>query len=454
MRMAGFLAGGERSAGLPVREQPMLFGTLAFLVLVLLGPFMTFTNAGGDSGEGNLIRQALYLLLLAVLLVSARPLADPQRVLVVPIPILAALAWCWISLAWAIDPNIAVRRLGLTSMVIWSVFIAVRNLSFQQVATLIRIVLVATLVANFVAVFAFPQQGIHQFNMMEDKKLIGDWCGILMHKNLAGAVCAITILAFAFDAKNVPWPIRVAVIAASAVFLAFSQSKTSAAMVGGALLVGFLFDRYRSRYRSIAIVAVFVICVAACVLVFVYQDPLKGNFTNPKGFTGRIQIWNMLAAYAEDHWYSGAGFGSFWSIGGESPVYEYGKDWVTALSSGHCGYVDVLVTTGIVGLVLIVFAMIVWPSIRLLSQPPQSTLFGAMPFSILFFCAGHNATESSIFDRDVIVNVFMLLSVALIERVVERRDSARNPLSAMRSRRSEPAPAPAVAGGELWEHLR
>jgi hypothetical protein len=34
----------------------------------------------------------------------------------------------------------------------------------------------------------------------------------------------------------------------------------------------------------------------------------------------------------------------------------------------------------------------------------------------IWFCIGHNLTESSLFDRDATVHVFLMLSIALLRR--------------------------------------
>ena len=84
-------------------------------------------------------------------------------------PILVALAWCWLSLSWAIEPLVALRRVLLLSIVIWSVFLMVQRLGYRSTLTLVRGALVVLLVANFVAVFLFPQTGVHQIDPL------GDW---------------------------------------------------------------------------------------------------------------------------------------------------------------------------------------------------------------------------------------------------------------------------------------
>ncbi|MFN3786038.1 MAG: O-antigen ligase family protein, partial [Thiothrix sp.] len=253
-----------------------------------------------------------------------------------------------------------------------------------------------------------------------DKKLAGDWRGIMMSKNIAGAVCSVTIIYFLFGPGKLPHWIRWPVVIAAAVFLFFSQSKTSGVMVVGAIIIALLYANFKSRYRGIAIAIVFLLFMAAAVLVTIYANPIRSLANDPTAFTGRMQIWTMLLRYAADSNYMGAGFGAFWSTA-NSPVYSYATNWVARIHAGHSGYLDLLVTVGAVGVVLVVISVIIAPAFNLLRLPFGAAQDGALPLAVLFFGAGHNATETSMFDRDTIVNVFMLIAVAMIAKLLTSR---------------------------------
>lgn len=390
----------------------MCLGTV--LALAILGPVMSH-KAAPFSGEGSPLRQVFYLATLATAVWALRPIERPDRLAQVPTTMVLAVAYCWISLAWAIEPGIAVRRLMLATILIWIIFILVAELGYRTTITITRMVLVGTLVANFATVLLLPQIGIHQTNDLGDVALIGAWRGIMMQKNFAGVTCAATILMFMFDARAISLTARGAVIVASALFLAMSQSKTSAGLTLVATVAGLAYLRYDPRYRALLVPLLLVVAVAAALLSIHYADTVRMSLENPQALTGRAQIWPVLVAYAQDHWLLGSGYGSFWNIGlREGPVYEYGTGWVTDLGNGHNGYLDILVQVGVPGLVLVVFAAMLHPLARLLTNIAVPRARGAMLFALLVFCAGHNGTESSLFDRDMLVQVFLMLTVALI----------------------------------------
>lgn len=440
---------------LPVRNQLLVFSFVAFFVMVLLTPALTFTG-GNQAGEGSVLRQLFYVVALVLLVAAVRPFSDPARLLVIPWPIVLALAWCALSLLWSVDIAVGARRLVLTVAVMWSVFLGVRYIPYEQTVLLVRAMLLATLIASVVAVYAFPEFGIHQADDELDKKLVGDWRGIITNKNIMGAVCALTVLFFLFGGGKMPVWIRWPTIAGACVFLFFTQSKTSGIMLAGTVVIGWLYGAFRSRYRAAVIVLLFILFIAAVVFLTIYDwrsESFSRDLTDPTAFTGRVAIWRTLLQYAADSNYWGAGFGSFWFTA-DSPIFGYAANWVTRVATGHSGYIDLLITISPIGVVLVVFAMLIWPVQRLLRFPVEDASEGALPMAILFFGAGHNVTETSMFDRDMLMNVFMLLAIALIVRIGVDRASRSTRRVSSRRRSSALASGGADEHEGLLEHLR
>ncbi len=399
-----------------VRKELLVFGTFSLLLLVLLGPWLAIgldSDPTAGTGQGSALRQGLYLVLAGVMLFAMKPLENYKRLLAIPGFLLLGLAWCWLSLTWAIEPAIAVRRLFLTTLIMWMLFASMRQLKFEEVVLMLRIVLVIILLCNYAAVFLLPEYGVHTGNEFDEFSLIGDWRGILQHKNLAGAACAITMIFFTFDRGKMPRWVQIGVLLAAAIFLYMSNSKTSFGLGVAALSLGALFLRYDRKYRNVLMILVCLGAVAAILLEAIYQNPLAGQFSDPKAFTGRVEIWNALMRFALDHPLLGAGYGSFWNIGPESPIYAYASGEITEVPNGHNGYLDILVQLGFPGLLLIVAVAVVVPVRRLLSSPITSGQKGALLMALFLFCIGHNATESSLFDRDMLVWVMLMIAMAL-----------------------------------------
>lgn len=403
----------SKTSEAPVKVGALVVAFCALLTLTLLGPLMTYESEG-VSGGGQLVRQLGYIAIALLAAYSVRATKVWRRLAVVPVPIIIAIVWCWLSVTWAFDPRISVRRVILLTMVLWSCFVIVRQLGYRSTIFLVRSSLVILLIANLIAVFYYPSIAIHNFDPLGEDSLKGDWRGIMGHKNMAGLVTALTVLLFTFDRNEMPRLVQLAVIGVASYFLWFTSSRTSVAVCGAALLIGFLYSWYRFKYRPLAIGAVVILTLVGAIVQNVYSDPFLRTLNDPAAFTGRTVIWAAMWNFYRNFPFFGAGYGSFWNIGPASPINQYGSDWLLNVYEGHNGYLDLLVTIGPVGLGLVVFAAIIMPIVRLMNWRQNRAQAGALLMSVMVFAIGHNATESSLFDRDSIGQVFLMINLALI----------------------------------------
>jgi len=416
----------------PVRRPVAMAAMVGLLTLALFSPAMT-TLGDTESGAGNVLRQVGYALVFGLAVFAMRPVKHPERLAVVPWPFWPALAWCWLSLAWALDPDVAVRRLVLTTIIIWSVFAIIRQMGVDRTLLFVRVGLVAMLIVNFVTVLAFPSIGLHDATS-GDPLLVGQWRGLMGHKNQAGLLCALTILFFAYDRRKLPYALLAGVILFSAVFLWFSASKTSLGLVFVAAIVGFGFAYTKTHYVTRNAMSpttrnLIMIMIALLLLPMIHfgvqSDWFLNYIADPSGLTGRTQIWSAMMRYYLNNPVFSAGYGSFWNIGNASPVLTFGKGWVKTVAEGHNGYLDLLVTIGLPGLVLVLMAAFVFPAHRLLVTMRLSKATDALVAAVLVFCFMHNFTESSLFDRDTLGQVFLLIALGMLwtgEEQSERSD--------------------------------
>jgi len=396
---------------------------IAFLTLILVGdaPLQEWVMSA-QIGQGDLINQALYIGIFATLLLSGAPRFTLRQLLPLPLSLMLLLAYCLVTVSWAIDPMISVRRLILTGLVIWVVFRCVADLGYDRTLLIMRYLLIALLILNFAAVL-FSPLGVQPYKL-EEPALAGNWRGIMRHKNLAGVVCVGLILLEMFDVRRFPRGISWAAIAGALVFLYFSQSKTSAVVLVFAVASGWLVRPYNANYRGLLVVSLLVAVGFALQLSSVYLPAPTKLLDDPTGLTGRGAIWVYLIDYASDHPWSGAGFGSFWQIGKASPIVGMTRDWVATAPHGHNGYLDLLVTIGVPGLTTAVLVLVVWPLTRLMLSLSISKARRALLFAMLVFCIGHNLSESSMLNGASVVEVFLIMTIALIHRLADRGGNA------------------------------
>lgn len=399
---------------------------VAFLLLVLIGP-TPFTELVMQTGEsqGDIWRQVGISVLFAGLSVVAfgRGFGLPRSV---PMTLVVTLCWCLLSVGWAVDPFIAIRRLALTAMVVWIVCRCISDLGAARALDLLKYTLVFLLLVNFLVVVG-TDYGVHPAAFAEDESVIGDWRGILPHKNLAGATCAITILLFLFQPRQSPRWLTVLVLGASAFFLAMTDSKTSQGVLVLAAAAGFLAGRIDPRNRSLLAIIALVLVAALVQVIVLYAGVLEQTINDPGALTGRAQIWPLLVEYIGAHPLGGSGYGSFWQIGPASPIWELTGGWIAQYAShGHNGFLDLAVTLGIPGMIMAVIALLLWPAVRLMTSISITPRARGLLMALLAFCAGHNMTESSLLDRAAVVEVILIATVAMIYDLSRRSDGEHN----------------------------
>lgn len=416
----------ERSASIVLHRRPSppsvpiaSMTMYALLALMVAGPYLTLKTLP-YTGEGSVLRQLAFSGVYIAAMTAARVAANPSRLFPLPMSLGLTLLWFWLSLIWAIDPDIAIRRLLLTTMIVLTVFSMVDILGYARTILIFREMMIVILVANFLSVILLPSVGIHQQLDVEgfglDPELIGNWKGLLTQKNFAGAICALTIIVFLFDARSIKTWIRWAVIIASAFFLFKTHAKTSLGMIFLAIGTGWVFQAYNPKFRPLLLPALLGALLVIVGLAIAFWSDVEAVFSRPDAFTGRVHIWSTLIAYWKDHWLLGSGYGSFWNIGGNrTPIFHYVKetDWVALVAIGHNGYVDLLAQTGLPGLVLVILSTVIIPFANLASPRIPGSQRGLLA-SFLIFCVGHNLTETSVLDRDSIVGILMMFTIALI----------------------------------------
>jgi O-antigen ligase len=95
---------------------------------------------------------------------------------------------------------------------------------------------------------------------------------------------------------------------------------------------------------------------------------------------------------------------------------------VAQITSGHNGFLDLVVQIGLPGLLLALCAVIVAPMRVLLTDAGLDRSRRSLLTALVVFGVGHNLTESSLFDRDAAVHVFLMLAIALL--AVETRSAS------------------------------
>jgi O-antigen ligase len=389
---------------------------LLLLIFVSLQPFAvrdtvnTAVGAGAAESAGSVLRQASYLLTFAILLSCAAMKRGVQAAHAVPVIFAILLIWCATTALWAAEPSVSFRRAILEIVVVLSVLLGVDAVGPERSLKLFAYVLTAILVVNWISI-PLVTQAIHQPGDVEPE-IVGDWRGMFFHKNIAGAVCAISVLVFLYYAiTEKKWLLYGTLTAAALGFLVMTRSKSSLGLLPVALAAAGIYRLAwrRDIDRIIVTLVAAVLAIGLAVLFFANYDFLVRIFSDPQEFTGRTEIWWGEIAFIRDHPLVGSGFGTFADTGALSPIHQYVGGWVDQAAQGHNGYLELAVTTGLIGFVLGMAALVLAPLRIFWARGDMEPWLKSMLFGFFVFFVLHNFMESDFLASDGIVWTAYLL---------------------------------------------
>lgn len=391
---------------------------LLFLVFVGFSPFspppLVPASAAAVS-HGDVARQIGYLGIAAMVGIAAFQRFGVGALRALPLTMAVLLAWCLASAYWSSQPELVLRRAGLEVVLVISLLLSAQTVGATRAFLLWRWLMAAVLLVNFLSIpmIAVARHGIGEI----DPGLIGNWRGLYGHKNIAGAACAITAILFLFTSNGWRNWIGIIIAAAACFFLAMTHSRSSAGFLVIALAAGLL---YRLSWRdglsrAILVTAGALLAAALAALALLDAGQIARMLEDPDEFTGRAAIWAAQLRYIADHPFLGAGFGTLTETYSLSPLKNYaGSAWVTAVSHGHSGYLEIFVTIGGIGFVLALMALLLAPARRLWALDLQDDGFRPMLFSLFVFAVLHNVMESDFLESDSIVWGALLLVIAAL----------------------------------------
>ena len=394
----------------------------AFLLLIFVGlePFAVrdatvLTGAQAATGAGDGLRQFAFASIFGLIVFASMREKGYRAFAAVP-PVLAVLLlWCLISSVWSPEPGISLRRAALESVIVLSAMMSASALGRARSFEILGLVLAGVLVVNWCSIPVI-HQAVHLPGDPEPQ-LVGDWRGLYFHKNIAGAVAAISAIVFFFAAWDRQRWINVALCLGAIGFAIMTRSKSSLALLPVALAFGAIYRIawHSTLDRLIVTVLVAIAAVAAAAFLFIDQTAIARLFSDPTEFTGRAEIWQAELSFIRDHPWLGFGFGSFADTGSLSPLHDYvGGDWVNGVAHGHNAYLQLFVTIGGVGFGLALVGLVLLPLIAFVRENSGRVAEMAMPFAIFVFVVLHNLLETDFLEGDGPAWVAFLIALAAL----------------------------------------
>jgi O-antigen ligase len=133
----------------------------------------------------------------------------------------------------------------------------------------------------------------------------------------------------------------------------------------------------------------------------------RGNVQATENLTGRVPLWQALVEQVWQHPWLGAGFAAFWS---PTHISELASTAVSGRASAHNGYLEELLNTGVVGLIILL-AFCLGTLTLALTRGRRGDPLGWLVFLFMVFYLLLNLTNA--LTQEYFQPPFVLILVAL-----------------------------------------
>lgn len=362
-----------------------------FFLKIMLLISMTFLLLGNNLFD----RKVLFLNFVALLLFNLKNLSSIVYRLSKSLPMIMVLSWCLLSAAWSNWQWASIEESLIQCMLFLTCLLIANTYSLKTIFKLLKHAAIITIIINVLYSILFTSNAFSSAGMT----------GFYNHKNNLGLIMALCSIILYFDYQRGNSKDSLFFMCISMTVLVASLSKTSMSLfVISVLLSSFLYVSTFNIKDKLFNFKVKVLTVVTVIALFGYSvsfhneilDYLYYNL-DEEFMTGRGMLWLTMLLHAENDILVGFGFNSVWGKGDFSEIYytdlfRYNPLWVESLAASDGGYIDILVSLGLVG--FFIFLFFILSVFQDLISHKKSPYFKPL-FAFFFFAFCHNISEST-----------------------------------------------------------
>jgi O-antigen ligase len=376
------------------------------LVLVTLDPFPDLRSEDVATVVGGRLATTYVswglLSAVAVLLVATTD-APSLKTLVTPLH-LCLVGWLLINIVFSESRGVSIQRFVLaasvTSLAVLLPLLPPTQRSFNLCLGAAALVLLALC---YLGVFLAPQYSIHTALDVTEPQLAGDWRGSFGHKNVASPVMTILVYVGIYLSAVGSFVMGPAIAALAGIFLIFTGGKTSSVLCLAIYALASLVYVTRSLWLK-RIMCFVPLIVMNLLTVGSVLSPALGAVTRllplDPTFTGRSDIWQFALAAVAEKPIIGHGYAAFWDDVTARQTTQ-GAEWATGAAHSHNSYLDLAVTIGLPGLMLVILVFVLAPlgNFQSAQAHNRSGALAKLFLTIWLFGLYYGATETFLLER-------------------------------------------------------
>ncbi len=336
----------------PIVDKYLIVTISVCAYCLIIAPMLMFVFPGDITTDR--VENKIFWPLAAAVTVGCFALGNRSRLTWPPhiLWLAAYLALAGASILWAFKPEYSFTRLVTQVMIITSVVLPA--MLAARTTDMMRGVFICFIFGSILNVVLII--GGYSTQSLADTLKIG-YPGYFAYKGMLGEFAAFAFLLSLYEIIH-PGRRRIfglIIVVTSFYLIIVSESKGSlgCALLAAIMATLVMFVAKRMRISPAIVLLPLPICYA--VLSRIVPNLISriswyayGNYT----LSGRTYIWDFVNFEISKRPLLGWGYRSFWLVGPDSPPLVDAGGWIRKMPSAHNGYLDTILDTGHVGLVL------------------------------------------------------------------------------------------------------
>ncbi len=331
---------------------------LVFAVFILEAVFRVRDYSDKSVDWQVLLKVSSLLVLLALALVRIN---DTLPSMMNPTRVLWFVFFIWICFTATYAPNVTYGMFGAFSLFSFYLFLLFVFRSFDETHVILAVISAMSLfcLISIATYFILPEFGRMKVWYGDQQVISNRLSGIGGNANTAGRQAALALLLlvlYASDLKSLNRHIIPGVTVVAGFALLLSNSRTSMALL--CIILWFVWFYTKKRWGFFLVSVLVGIC-SLPILLFFSETILtalsrSGDISEITTGTGRSYIWSVVVQLIAERPWFGWGYGSTLFI-----LPEYSGDIRHIAPHAHNMILQILVKTGIVGLILFAVASLI-----------------------------------------------------------------------------------------------
>jgi exopolysaccharide production protein ExoQ len=298
--------------------------------------------------EDQVLRLSWYPVYVVVLVLARRHWSRIRVVAKCNAPLLLLLGWTFLTVLWSVSPADTLRRIvALSLTTTFALYLAVR-FDTLTVVKLMAIAFGIDAIGSAVIALGFPAIGV-----CHDAEYPGAWRGVFASKNQLGAMMLIECLGLSLLYLAERRRFYLFALATAFALLLLSTSKTPLFIMLSLVPALALVRRFFYHPRGFEQLLALALSLTAIVLLLgsTMIGTILELFGRDATLTGRTDIWYLSWDAIQRRYWTGYGYGAFWSnpYGPASDIWDT-LNW--RVPSSHSGLLELWLGLGLIGVTL------------------------------------------------------------------------------------------------------